>query len=346
MGEWINVSYKAPCPICNRPDWCARSADGRVSVCRRQGGDGAIERTGKSGTYYLYFDDNSAPRREAPELPPVPQPERADAMTLDRVYRGLLAVLPLEAKHRQDLHRRGLNDNQIQRFGYKSHLLHGRARIAKRIQDQFGSVVVSRVPGFIERETDRRWYSTLAGSPGMLIPVRSLDGAITGLVIRCDDPGESGRYRWLSSRSYGGPGPETAAHVPLHTGDTRTVRVSEGPLKGDCATVLSGVLTIGLPGVAAWRLCLPILERLRPELILLSFDSDWRTNAAVARSLGACAWELNRLGHAVKMEIWCSDRGKGIDDLFRAGYEPEIRNWMSALAAEKRGTARSIQRSA
>lgn len=34
-SEWVRVSKSKPCPICERPDWCVRSADGGVVICMR-----------------------------------------------------------------------------------------------------------------------------------------------------------------------------------------------------------------------------------------------------------------------------------------------------------------------
>ncbi len=33
--KWVRVSASSPCPICNKPDWCCRSADGAVALCQR-----------------------------------------------------------------------------------------------------------------------------------------------------------------------------------------------------------------------------------------------------------------------------------------------------------------------
>ncbi len=33
--DWRRVSKRYPCPICDKPDWCAVSADGSVALCQR-----------------------------------------------------------------------------------------------------------------------------------------------------------------------------------------------------------------------------------------------------------------------------------------------------------------------
>src|SRR5688572_968595 len=118
MRRWLAVYRAEPCPICGKPDWCSRSADSRFHLCRRQGGPGAIERKDKNGTlFWLYPQGNASPRQDISPLPLVHQPERADAVDLNRIYQSLLTSLRLEARHRQDLRHRGLDDAAIQHGG-------------------------------------------------------------------------------------------------------------------------------------------------------------------------------------------------------------------------------------
>jgi hypothetical protein len=112
-------------------------------------------------------------------------------------------------------------------------------------------------------------------------------------------------------------------HVPLHAGlPENVVRVTEGELKADLATALSGVLTLSIAGVGAWRAVLPVLARLQSTRVLLAFDSDWRTNAHVARTIGALGDTLLQGGYDVEVEDWEPTEAKGIDDLLAAGLTP------------------------
>jgi hypothetical protein len=347
MSGWRNATPKHPCAICGRPDWCRRTEDDAVQDCYRQGDANAVERQDRNGsTFWRHRNGSSLPLYKRQDVPLPPSVERAGVLDRDRVYCELLRLFYLAPEHRSALRTRGLTNADMERGGYGSLPLRGRYRIVKHLVHQFGQDLVAKVPGFVTKSGESGNYLTLAGSPGLLIPARNIDGSICGLVLRCDDPGDGGRYRWLSSRHGGGPGPEVAAHVPLNGGDTNAVRVTEGLLKSDIATALSGVLTLGLPGCSQWRLALPVLEQMQPGLILLAWDADWRTNPHVAAALGDCAWELNGLGHRVKMENWDVHVAKGIDDLLLLGHEPEMRNWMAALAAERRGASCRIKRSA
>jgi hypothetical protein len=42
------------------------------------------------------------------------------------------------------------------------------------------------------------------------------------------------------------------------------IRMTEGELKADVATVLTGILTLSIPGVSAWRAVIRVLEQLQP----------------------------------------------------------------------------------
>jgi hypothetical protein len=163
----------------------------------------------------------------------------------------------------------------------------GRAALARRIADWWGYDVCVQVPGFYIAERDDRRYLTLAGAAGLVIPGRNMDGHIVALKVRADDPGDGPKYTTISSAKYGGPSPGAQVHVPLYDGPrTETIRLTEGELKADVATTLSGLLTMSVPGVAMWRRALPVLQALRPQRILLAFDADWRTNPHVAQALG------------------------------------------------------------
>jgi DNA primase len=343
MHTWRHVSHNQPCHICDKPDWCARSADGVWALCRRADTGAGLHKVDKSGAdYWLYHLDGHLPcQHHSLELPSLPCTARAEPAVLDQVYHALLAALPLSSTHRQALRQRGLPDVEILRRNYRTLPLDGRASAARRVVDRFGPDVSSTIPGVYIAKHDGRQYWSIAGVPGVLILVRNLDGRIVALQIRCDDSAPGAKYVWLSSAKHGGPGPGAPVHVPLHI-DTPPdiVRVTEGPLKADITTALSGVLTIGLPGVALWRQALPLLDVLQPARVLLSFDSDWRQNHHVARALGHAARALVKAGYEVQVEDWDPAQGKGIDDLLAAGHTPALQSVALAFGALLRGQAR------
>jgi putative DNA primase/helicase len=120
-------------------------------------------------------------------------------------------------------------------------------------------------------------------------------------------------------------GSRTVAHVPYREGlDTATVRVTEGALKADIATRLSGTLTIGLPGVHAWKMAAGVLQALGAKVARVAYDADACHNRHVAESLARLVKHLRRRGLVVEMEVWDKADGKGIDDLLTAGKVPDV----------------------
>jgi hypothetical protein len=344
MRTWSHVSHTEPCPICGKPDWCRVSTDGAWAICRRVDTGAGIHKQDKGGAeYWLYrFDGDSLQSRLAVEVRPPSSPACADTGTLDRVYRTLLDALSLAPSHRQALRQRGLADAEILCRRYRTFPLQGRAALAKALVESLGADLCAQVPGFyVAEQGGRRWWS-LAGAAGLLIPVRNLDGHIVALKVRADVPSDGPKYSTVSSTKHGGPGPGAPVHVPLYTGARgNTVRLTEGELKADVATALSGLLTLSIPGVAMWGKALPMLQDLQVPRVLLAFDADWRINLQVAHALGQVAFALVKTGYEVQVEDWEPALGKGIDDLLAAGHTPAVQSVALAFGASVRGHARA-----
>src|SRR5581483_11593895 len=131
---------------------------------------------------------------------------------------------------------------------------------------------------------------------------------------------------YLSSKraDYDGPGPGSPIHVPPFDGDKTTVRITEGALKANMATALSGTLTIGLPGVSAIHRAGKVLRYLGATMVRLAFDADARQKSNVASALKRLAEGLRDDGFVVELEIWDLADGKGIDDLLHNGQAPQV----------------------
>ena len=155
----------------------------------------------------------------------------------------------------------------------------------------------------------------IAGRSGLLIPVRTADGLIQGLQIRLDGARAKRKYRWLSSGGLNG-GTESEAFIHV-TGDRyrNTVYVTEGPLKGDAASLLSGdALFVCVPGVNVSRGLFETLSALGAKNIALAFDADRLINPNVKRAAESTAAYLRRaFGARVTVKSWDA-ACKGIDD--------------------------------
>ena len=261
----------------------------------------------------LHIDQPYEPRVISEPSEPCDRPQKASDEVCDAVYRDMLKRFTLTREHCLHLQGRGLSDSEIKRRGYKTLPSEPRKRqdTAWRLYQAYGDKVFG-VPGVVRRKSKSgRDYVTIAGHSGILIPVRDLHGRIVALKVRVDNERASnGKYFWLSSASNGGASPGNPCHVPLplegvqHAKDI--IRVTEGELKADIATVLDPkhVWTLSVPGVNAWNKALPILEELKPQKVLVAWDSDWKTNPAIAKSLRECIRTFQNKGFTVEVETW------------------------------------------
>jgi hypothetical protein len=249
----------------------------------------------------------------------------ADIDIRHQVYTRFLNRLPLSSTHKGQLAHRGIKDGH--RAANYATLGKDRAKAAYSLVEAGLEEHLPRVPGFYvkEREDGNRFWS-VTGAGGLGIPVRDVQGRILAVSVRVDENSEGGKYRWLSSKHKGGLGPGAPIHVPLCPKDTdkTSVRITEGALKADVATRLSGMLTIGLPGVSAWRRVTPVLRDLGAKTVRVAYDADACHNRNVAEHLSNLVNHLRRRGFGVELEIWDEAEGKGIDDLLAAAKTPDV----------------------
>jgi hypothetical protein len=363
MPQWTPCTPEAPCQVCGRDRWCSRN--GSALRCTKLDfhptyGQG-VRRMDKTGGEWWLFRTQDDDRREwnipEPTVEQTHAEKLADADTLHKVYSALLGVLSLSQPHQAALLRRGLPPEQVAHFDdllqYRSLELTGRAEAVAKLIEAGHEPLLPHVPGFIQKANKAgRRYWTLAGSPGMLIPVRDVEARILALKIRRDDAG-SGKYQWLTSRkkrddAVCGVSPGAPVHIPHFTGERSVIRCTEGPLKADIATMLTGTLTIAVPGVDSWNRVPAVAGQLGAKRVLVAMDADAGSNPAVARAIEGLALELPQRGFEVEVERWDEADGKGIDDLLLAGKVPEalsgqaVCEWIGELA-ETAGKASAAQ---
>lgn len=320
------VTRHQPCPVCQKTTGCLLY-DSYV-ICLRtpserpaQGGLGGWLHSHRSES--LYQAARQAFVQPATRLAP---PE-----TLDRVYRALHSQLVLTPAHQRHLtEERQLSLETIKTRGYLSWGQGDRLRrsaLAQNLYDLFGGLVLD-VPGLIVREQSRT-YLTMAGPPGILIPVRNAKDQIVAHQIRTDQPGHSGKYVWLSSASRGGPSPGSPIHVsrPLVSQTGTRVWLTEGPLKADIASERLQEIVLALPGIQADKHFLTTLQTLqeRQEIteLVIALDSDWHEKEAVASARLKLAEKAARQGIPVWLADWPRQL-KGLDDLLLAGGQPRL----------------------
>lgn len=240
----------------------------------------------------------------------------------DQTYCSLLQQLPLEGSHRENLLRRGLTDNEIDSGGYGSINFANRNQALTQLRSEFSDAELLSVPGFVGGDDGE---ITMAGpAQGLVVPVNDVQGRIIALKVRLDVVQEN-RGKYCSISGGGGESCGIPTHVPLGIqGPISEVRVTEGELKADAATVLSGIPTIGIPGVGNWHPVLSVLHELGAETVRVAFDADHATKPHVAQQLVNFVEALRDAGFEVVLETWDLAVAKGIDDLLVAGQLPNV----------------------
>jgi hypothetical protein len=308
---------RGPCPVCHHRGWCRISPDGAMIACRRVD-SGAIKRLDYAdGPAWLHARDRLGARHCLFPLPAGrSHAPRLDDVDLDRVYRSLLACpeLRLCREHRAQLRMRGLTDGDLDRDGYCSLPATCRAGVLRRLREQFHDQVLLMTPGVIRRDGPYGPYLTLAGLSGILIPIRSADGRVVGLVIRPDEPADGGKYRWLSSAGDSGPRAVARIHVPDGVELSGRIVIVEGALKANVAHVLSHRAVIGLPGCHVTSEAISVLQARGVEEVLLALDVDALENIHVARAQVEGLRRLKAAGFTGGLVRWDRKLGKGLDD--------------------------------
>ncbi|MDP8246440.1 MAG: DUF3854 domain-containing protein [Candidatus Hinthialibacter antarcticus] len=272
-------------------------------LCRRSGGINAIAKTDANGSlYWLHPQNNSIPQPVATSIKPI---QRADEDTLNAVYGSLLHYLELSPEHHENLLKRGLSEHEIQKRQYRTLPDSDRWKIAKQVATHFADDQLLTTPGFFIKDGNYSPYWTIAGSSGLLIPVRDMQQRIIALKVRVNNDDGYGKYRYLSSSYHGGASSGSHIHIPLFDQPIgNEIRITEGELKADIATALSGLLTISVPGVSNWRMVFSTLKAMKITNVKVAFDQDAFTNKNVGRCLYELLTELKNRGYAIRVEKW------------------------------------------
>jgi hypothetical protein len=183
------------------------------------------------------------------------------------------------------------------------------------LRQAFSDALLMGIPGITAKEGPHRRYLTLNGSPGLLIPIWSAASLVVGLMVRPDEPGNGGKYRWVSSRPHG-PSPGSRVHVPVGTVRRERVVLVEGSLKSDVAAALAPDWSIvGLPGCHVTAEAIDTLRVLGTKEALLALDADATKNPHVALAQLDGLRILSAAGFTSGLIRWPLEMGKGLDDL-------------------------------
>jgi len=252
---------------------------------------------------------------------------------------------------------RGLSEGEMQTYGALPRTKKERASLARalnksvtfRFPQHSGRSIhaaIIGVPGFWQDEVGivQLWKPRDYNMPLLVIPYRDGQGRIQACQLRLhrnDCPTGEKKYRWLASPvERNGTSSGTPIHFTFPTGTLlpgETVIITEGALKAE--TVLSlrpKARVIATSGVSCSHA--EIIQAARSYNALIAFDSDYKTNPAVARQLARliAAREqdvaVHHLETTTRIVTW--ERYKGIDEALLANCTLEIMTipqWYSAL---------------
>ncbi len=254
------------------------------------------------------------------------QSPKASPQEIDQTFSLLLEMLSLRPKHREHLRsaKRGLNDEQIERFGFKSTPPYFLCRSLTESLMEKGCTVQG-VPGFYQ---DDKGYWTVrftSRMSGILIPAVGIDGLIKGAQILLDNPikdkddppDKAGtKYLWLSSSNKQmGVTSGSPAHFVGNL-PARTVYVTEGLLKADIAHCLMDRSFLAIAGANNVQQLEPIfaaLARSGTELIVEAHDMDKYSNQIVNKGSSKLYMLAKKYGMDCRRLTW-NPNYKGVDD--------------------------------
>ena len=322
--DFVKAKPWRPCPICGDVDWCGFTSFGLVSCMRvREGAFKIVPQANGKDAYLHWLEPGRVNLPVFTESDSIPAAQTVPVEVRDRVYRTFLDLLYLHPRHREDLLRRGLAEEEIRKNGYRS-VPEAEApwsicrRLIEMGHDPAG------IPGFYKaRGPHGGTYWTFDRQPGYFIPVRDEKGRIQALQRRMDNA-RGGKYKLFSGhQTRGGCSCGTPAHVaiPAKVKDRR-IWITEGPLKADIASQYLGAVVVGALSACTWRPAIPAVLALEAEEVVIALDRDVETNPEVARAYLTLKVELKKHGLAVSRAVW--DEKKGIDDALAAGIKVRV----------------------
>lgn len=185
----------------------------------------------------------------------------ADITVINHTYRMMLDLVPLKKEHADDLKRRGLSDEQIENFLFRSTPKDTQA-LCRRLMKN--GCILKGVPGFFVNKYGKWDLNIYKGNYGYLCPVFTADHMICGFQIRVDKPSRGRKYVWLTSANK-----ENGVSIPAcasFLGDRKATDVVlvEGVLKAIVYYALTDgkYAVVGIPGTSNYNAALKVLETL------------------------------------------------------------------------------------
>jgi len=210
----------------------------------------------------------------------------------------------------RNLQGRGLTEQDINGNGYKTTPVIGEKALVKELLAS--GLSLEGVPGFYT-DTNGEW-SFVSSKRGIMVPVRDSQGRIQGIQIRRDYT-EKRKYRWLSSSGMkGGCGAEGWIHMAGPV--SKSILLTEGPMKADIIHCLTGLSVLAVPGVNSLKYLektLTVLIEQGVRQVMTAFDMDFLRNSYVQDGYTELVNRISQMGIEYGTYLWRPDLN-GLDD--------------------------------
>lgn len=238
------------------------------------------------------------------------------------VYTALLDMLTLSDAHKANLLKRGLNEEAIQRIGFKSYPKYIDPTVIPKKLISAG-LDLRGVPGFGINDS-HEWSMAKLPDGGFMIPSRNGQQLIQGFQIRFDHPNDKiPKFGYLTSGGMtGGTKASTwcswAGEDLIHreSPEPFDVILIEGGLKAYIVNEISGSNVLAVPGVSTLKkvpAALQSMVAMGLRCVYIAYDMDQETNEQVAKQLNRLRHILDGLHIEHQTMMW-NPEFKGLDD--------------------------------
>lgn len=262
----------------------------------------------------------------------------------DLVNREIIKSHPFIDRHKKDMAKRGLTEEEIEKLDYCSYGYSD--EIALGIKYQEKGLELKGVPGFHTDDDGNLCLRIL--KKGILIPFKDSEGRVQGFQLRKNneelkewiEKGEKKKElkcNWLSST-----GLKDGTKIPaychyacdfvynLHMDriipviKNNKITVTEGGMKADIVHILTGMSLIAIAGVTClneFEKELPFLKEIGVETIADGLDMDYLTNKDVAKQREKIKQMIESNGFNYELVEWevkaeNHEDLKGLDDYY------------------------------
>lgn len=230
---------------------------------------------------------------------------------IDKAYRALLSKLSLAEIHKRKLLDRGLDEDDIARFSFKSVPVFGYKSICKQLRND--GIYLDGVGGFYIDEGE--WTINInPKTTGYIVPTYDYFGFIEGLQIRLDRPFGKTKYLWISSDGLpSGTGVTAAPFFIKGKNRPETLFITEGAFKAIIPNKIFSYTILAVPGVNNIKELIKLVPYFNYKNIKIAFDADYRVNENVAKAKERLMEILFKKGFNVSFVDW-DPSNKGFDD--------------------------------